>query len=110
MTVGDHARNIGPMQSARRCAARTRSGMLCQSPAIGGKQRCRMHGGKGSGAPRGNRNALRQGLYTKDVLAREARVRDLCRHLRQTIEQVKRESRRMEKPSLDGGAAFPRGE
>jgi hypothetical protein len=47
-----------------------------------------MHGGKGSGAPKGNRNALRQGLYTKEVLAREAKVRDLGRRLRATIKVV----------------------
>ena len=44
-----------------------------------------MHGGKGSGAPKGNRNALRRGLYTKAVLAREVRLRALCRQLRATI-------------------------
>ena len=47
-----------------------------------------MHGGKRSGASCGNRNALRRGLYTKDVLAKEARVRDLKRRLRATIEML----------------------
>ncbi len=86
----NHPRNTGPMQKARRCNARTRSGEACQSPAVSGKQRCRMHGGKGSGAPKGNRNALRHGLYTKEVLAREARLRDLCRRLRATIELIEK--------------------
>jgi hypothetical protein len=83
--MSDHPRNFGPMQRAMRCGARTRSGAPCQSPAVGGKARCRMHGGKSSGAPRGNRNALRHGLYTKEVLARGAKVRDLCRRLRATV-------------------------
>lgn len=41
-----------------------------------------MHGGRGSGAPKGNRNALRHGAYTKDVIEHEVRVRELCRRLR----------------------------
>jgi hypothetical protein len=44
-----------------------------------------MHGGKGSGAPEGNRNAVRAGLYTKEVLAREAKARELRRRLRAAI-------------------------
>ena len=70
------------MNDAPRCGAYTRVGTLCQSPAISGKSRCRMHGGRGSGAPKGNRNALRHGAYTKDVIAREVRVRGLCQRLR----------------------------
>ncbi|WP_394730732.1 hypothetical protein [Altererythrobacter sp. GH1-8] len=31
-----------------------------------GKKRCRMHGGKGSGAPRGNHNAWKHGARSKD--------------------------------------------
>ncbi|WP_082594519.1 HGGxSTG domain-containing protein [Sphingomonas sp. Root710] len=45
------------LANAPRCGARTRSGTPCRSPAVKGNRRCRMHGGKGSGAPRGNRNA-----------------------------------------------------
>jgi len=86
--VSDHPRNIGPMQQATRCGARTRSNRPCQSPAVAGKTRCRMHGGKGSGAPKGNRNAIRHGLYTKDVLAREANARDIRHRLRATIEML----------------------
>jgi hypothetical protein len=48
-----------PMNRAPRYGARTRSGNLCQSPAVRGKRRCRMHGGAASsGAPTGNTNAL----------------------------------------------------
>jgi hypothetical protein len=34
---------------APRCGARTRCGCPCQAPAIRGKQRCRMHGGRSTG-------------------------------------------------------------
>jgi hypothetical protein len=48
--TSDHPRNTGPMRSSRRCGAKTRLGKPCNSPAVAGKFRCRMHGGaKGSG-------------------------------------------------------------
>ncbi len=52
------------LATAPRCGARTRAGHPCRAPAVAGHQRCRMHGGKGSGAPRGNRNAYKHGLNT----------------------------------------------
>jgi hypothetical protein len=39
-----------------------------------------MHGGaNGSGAPAGNRNALKHGMYTREMKAQKARVRELIR-------------------------------
>lgn len=39
-----------------------------------------MHGGApGSGAPRGNKNALKFGLYTREAIAEHKRLRDLMR-------------------------------
>ena len=53
------------MLASPRCGAKTRNGTPCRSPAVAGKTRCRMHGGaNGSGAPKGNTNALKHGLYT----------------------------------------------
>ena len=49
------------LASARRCGARTRSGHPCKSPAVRGRRRCRMHGGRNKGAPKGNRNAFVHG-------------------------------------------------
>ena len=70
--AGTHPRNTGPMLSSRRCGAKTRCGRACRAPAVGGRKRCRMHGGaSGSGAPPGNQNALKLGLYTYE--AREMR-------------------------------------
>ena len=60
-----------------RCGARTRSGGPCRSPAVSGKARCRMHGGKGSGAPRANRNARKHGAYS-------ARMAEIARYLSAT--------------------------
>lgn len=86
--MSDHPRNITPMQAAPRCGAKARSGAPCGSPAISGKARCRMHGGKGSGAPKGNCNALRKGLYTKEVLAWEEKLRSVRRRLTATISTI----------------------
>jgi hypothetical protein len=48
---------VRPMHEPTRCGARTSRGIPCQSPAVRGKRRCRMHGGApGSGAPSGRRN------------------------------------------------------
>jgi hypothetical protein len=67
MKEADHPRNTGPMLSSQRCGAKTRK--PCQSPAVQGKKRCRMHGGApGSGAPRGNKNAIKHGLYTREAI------------------------------------------
>jgi uncharacterized protein YjcR len=74
------------MLSSRRCGARTRSGKPCASPAVSGKKRCRMHGGAyGSGAPRGNKNALKHGLYTREAIAQRRQLRELIRQARNTL-------------------------
>ena len=70
-----------PMHDSPRCGAKTRDGTPCQAPAVFGKRRCRMHGGaKGSGAPKGNKNALKHGEYSAENKAALARVRELARH------------------------------
>ncbi|WP_407075289.1 hypothetical protein [Parasphingorhabdus sp.] len=42
-----------------------------------GKKRCRLHGGKSPGAPKGNKNALRHGLYSRDVQDRIKAIEEL---------------------------------
>jgi hypothetical protein len=89
--TGNHPRNIGPMQSSPRCGAQTRSGKRCQSPAVLGKKRCRMHGGApGSGAPRGNKNALKDGLYTREAIEERWNLHALLRQSRLLIQRIKR--------------------
>ena len=51
------------LAEAPRCGAKTRSGKPCEAPAVKGKLRCRMHGGNSPGAPKGNKNAFKHGLY-----------------------------------------------
>lgn len=53
-----------------RCSARTKNygGRPCRAPAVRCMKRCRMHGGsKGSGARKGNLNALKHGFTTASV-------------------------------------------
>lgn len=50
-----------------------------------------MHGGKGSGAPKGNRNALKHGLYTGAALERDRRARALLRQIREVLEALAQE-------------------
>ena len=77
---GDHPRNTGPMLDSPRCGARTRRGTSCAAPAVSGKNRCRMHGGaKGSGAPKGNANALKHGMFTREALEETRALRSLMR-------------------------------
>jgi hypothetical protein len=44
--------------------------------------RCRMHGGKSPGAPRGNKNALRHGRYSAKAIARRREISALLRAMR----------------------------
>ena len=72
--------NTGP-----RCAARTRSGRPCKAPAIRGKRRCRMHGGKSTGPrtpeglERSRRARWKHGRYSEE--ARKARAAAIQRSL-----------------------------
>lgn len=91
--AGAHQRNVGPMQVSPRCGAKTRAGTPCQAPRIVGAMRCRMHGGKGSGAPKGNRNALKTGLHTGVMLARAAEVRLLVRRAQVLIATIEAEQK-----------------
>ena len=87
--VGNHPRNTGPMRASRRCGALTRKGTPCRAPAVNGKARCRMHGGaRGSGAPIGNTNALKHGMYTKAALEERQMVRRLIREMEERLQEI----------------------
>ena len=44
--------------------------------------RCRMHGGKSPGAPKGNKNALKDGRYTAEAIASRREVAAIIRTMR----------------------------
>lgn len=47
--------------------------------------RCRMHGGKSTGAPKGNQNAFKHGRYTAKALAMRKSVGALLRSARAAL-------------------------
>ncbi|MDP3074200.1 HGGxSTG domain-containing protein [Bradyrhizobium sp.] len=70
-----------------RCGAKIRSGGACRAHVVHGKKRCRMHGGApGSGAPRGNRNARKHGLFTGEAIAERKRIQDLLGEARKFLQ------------------------
>lgn len=75
-------------QLAPRCGARTRSGKPCKAPAMK-NGRCRMHGGKSTGAPLGKRHGrYKHGKYTNDVLAFNSHLKALIRKANQLVEEI----------------------
>jgi glucans biosynthesis protein len=87
--TGNHPRNTGPMLSSRRCGTKTRSGKPCKSPAVSERKRCRMHGGApASGAPRGNKNALKHGRYTREAIEDRRQLRDFLRQTRMLLQAI----------------------
>ncbi|WP_368860893.1 HGGxSTG domain-containing protein [Desulforhabdus sp. TSK] len=71
-------------QKAKKCGAKTRSGGNCKNPAMK-NGRCRLHGGKSTGAPKGNKNAFKHGRYSREAIEARQFVRELIRMSRQMI-------------------------
>lgn len=88
--MSDHIRDTGPMLASPRRGARTRSGSACSSPAVSGKERCRMHGGaEGAGAPRANQNARKHGRFAGDTIAEGRQIQALLGETRKLLEAMK---------------------
>ena len=71
-----------------RCSAKAKStGEQCRQPAMkNGK--CYWHGGKSTGAPRGNQNALKHGEHTSEAKAERKFIRELIKISREVIEKT----------------------
>jgi len=49
-----------------------------------------MHGGApGSGAPRGNKNALKQGAYTREAIEKRRGIREFIQKSRDLVSKMK---------------------
>jgi hypothetical protein len=49
-----------------------------------------MHGGaSGSGAPRGNKNAFKYGIYTREAIAEHRQLGELMRQSRELLQKIK---------------------
>jgi hypothetical protein len=69
--------NLG---AAARCGAKTRAGGKCQCPAIRGRQRCRLHGGRSTGAPKGRANGnYISGDFTAEAVEERQWLRSMVR-------------------------------
>jgi len=88
--TGGHTRNTVPMRASPRCGARTRDGDACRAPAAHGKARCRMHGGAlRTGAPRGNRNARKHGLFARETISEQRQVRTMLDEARKLLRELR---------------------
>jgi hypothetical protein len=66
------------LRRAPRCGAKSRAGTPCRCPAIRERARCRLHGGRSTGAPRGLKNGnYRDGTYTLEAQQERVWLRDL---------------------------------
>lgn len=54
------------VKNRKRCGAKTRNGGTCKNWAMP-NGRCRMHGGKSTGAPKGNQNSKKHGFFSKYI-------------------------------------------
>ena len=79
-------KSMSNARSAPRCLAKTRRGTECQCPAMRGKRRCRLHGGKATGAPKGNRNAWKHGMRSERYLAEIRMLREFARQARHMLD------------------------
>ena len=71
---------LSQLSQAPRCGARTRAGTACQCPAIRGRARCRLHGGRSPGAPRGTKNGnYIDGHWTAAAIDERKWVRSLLK-------------------------------
>lgn len=71
-----------------RCTAKAKStGQRCGQPAMrNGK--CHWHGGKSTGAPRGNKNALKHGFYTAEQARLKKQVSLILAASREALEKL----------------------
>ncbi|WP_283817536.1 HGGxSTG domain-containing protein [Bradyrhizobium liaoningense] len=68
------------IRRAPRCGAKTRAGGCCQCPAIRDRNRCRLHGGKSTGAPRGPGNGnYKGGEFTAEAVKERQWLRSIVR-------------------------------
>jgi glucans biosynthesis protein len=78
------------LRTLPRCHAKAKStGQRCGNPAMSGKRVCYIHGGKSPGAPFGNQNALKFGLYTQEAKAERAHMHELISRANKIIKQLK---------------------
>ena len=80
------------MHRAPRCGARNRAGEPCRAPAMRGKKRCQMHGGKSTGPrtadglARSKRSTWVHGYYSAEAIAEREEARRVVTSIEKLIE------------------------
>ena len=82
-----------PHDGYLRCGAKTRAGTPCQQKAGWGTNRvgtgrCKLHGGKSSGPPKGNQNAFKHGTRGQAYTERRKQLMEILRHSRELIKSI----------------------
>jgi glucans biosynthesis protein len=78
----------GAAAAAPRCGARLKTGGHCALPPAAGKERCFQHGGRATGAPKGNRHNWRDGFYTREAMAERRRINGFIRACLKTLRET----------------------
>lgn len=99
MTFQEAAKHwqFGADWPGQRCGAKTRRGTPCMNPAIAGNARCRLHGGRSTGAktPEGfaKLRALhwKHGLSTTEAKAEARRRAQIGREIRAELRTIEKE-------------------
>ncbi len=103
-----HGATGGDPRNAPRCGARTRAGGSCAGPAVRGRARCRLHGGKSTGpkTPDGKARAShrKHGGYDAGMAALFAEARRLRA---EAAALVARHTERQRQKRPAGAAAAP---
>jgi len=94
LTESGHATRFGPHWPGQRCLAKTRAGGACQNPAIKGRSRCKLHGGRSTGpkTPEGKaRVAAAHTTHGRRSAAHVAKVRYINAEIRRITYELKRD-------------------
>ena len=85
---------LGPDWLGQRCGAKTRAGQPCQKPALRGKARCQLHGGKSTGPRTAAGRAriaaaqLKHGKLTQEKRAEAKRRAEVGRQIRAELKDI----------------------
>ncbi|MDP1671273.1 MAG: HGGxSTG domain-containing protein [Alphaproteobacteria bacterium] len=71
---------LANIRAAPRCGAKTRAGSPCRCPVIRERNRCRLHGGRSTGAPKGRANGnFATGEFTAAAIQERQWLRSVVR-------------------------------
>lgn len=91
--MADPEESAGPARETAaepsHCGARLRTGGICALPPAAGRRRCFQHGrARGIGAPKGSRNARKNGLFSAPEIARRRRLNAFCGECIKTLRDL----------------------